>query len=157
MKWERIYPVISRDIPGIVGVITSRAEAQVIRLALIYALLDCSVKIDTHHLDAALALWHYCQHSARFIFGDEEPEQELNQVLLLLKTGPKTQTEINDAFGGHLSSQRLKGILEKLQQTGRVTQSKTGGGGKSKGRPKVTWQITRGFEAGIAELEEIAE
>jgi len=40
--WHRVYPDLSEGQPGLLGAVTSRAEAQVVRLALIYALLDCS-------------------------------------------------------------------------------------------------------------------
>ena len=46
---------------GLYGAVTSRAEAQVVRLSLIYALLDCSPVIRQEHLLAALALWEYCE------------------------------------------------------------------------------------------------
>ena len=38
--WEAVYPKLSADRPGLLGAILGRAEAQVLRLALIYALLD---------------------------------------------------------------------------------------------------------------------
>ena len=52
------------------GAILGRAEAQVLRLALIYALLDGSAFIDEPHMLAALACWDYAEASARFVFGD---------------------------------------------------------------------------------------
>jgi hypothetical protein len=33
--------------------------ARPVRLAMLYALLDCSPAIRVEHLDAALAFWHY--------------------------------------------------------------------------------------------------
>ncbi|MEO8628071.1 MAG: hypothetical protein ABI612_08205 [Betaproteobacteria bacterium] len=52
------------------GAVTNRAEAVTLRLALIYALLDGDVVIGAaEHLRAALAVWHYCEQSARLIFG----------------------------------------------------------------------------------------
>src|SRR4029077_10678270 len=44
--WVRIYDSLSEAHPGLLGAITARAEAQTIRLALIYALLDGEDKID---------------------------------------------------------------------------------------------------------------
>jgi hypothetical protein len=38
--WREIYPTLSEGLPGLLGAITDRAEAQTIRLALLYALLD---------------------------------------------------------------------------------------------------------------------
>ena len=44
--WDAVYPELSADRPGMLGAILGRAEAQVLRLALIYALLDRSAFID---------------------------------------------------------------------------------------------------------------
>jgi hypothetical protein len=38
--WRRIYPALSEGGAGLIGAVTSRAEAQVMRLACLYALLD---------------------------------------------------------------------------------------------------------------------
>src|SRR5439155_1842808 len=55
--WEVAYPELSADRPGLLGSVIGRAEAQVIRLALVYALLDCTHRIDVAHLEAAMAVW----------------------------------------------------------------------------------------------------
>jgi hypothetical protein len=57
--WDRKYRALTNDRPGLIGAVTSRAEAQVLRLAVIYALLDSSDMIKTPHLKAALAIWNY--------------------------------------------------------------------------------------------------
>ena len=43
--WKSIYSDLSEGHPGLFGAVTSRAEAQVVRLALIYALTDASPEI----------------------------------------------------------------------------------------------------------------
>ena len=67
--WKGMYPALSEGKPGLLGSVTSRAEAQVMRVALIYALLDESEFIRTEHLFAASSVWDYCEASARYIFG----------------------------------------------------------------------------------------
>src|SRR5215831_8961830 len=62
-RWHAVYPDLSAARPGLLGAVIARAEAQVVRLATIYALLDCSAQIRTEHLEAALALWKFCQDS----------------------------------------------------------------------------------------------
>ena len=47
--------------------ITGRGEAQTIRLALLYAVLDGSDKIKVVHLKAALGLWKYCEEERRVL------------------------------------------------------------------------------------------
>lgn len=58
--WAAVYPSLSDGLPGLLGAATSRAEAQVLRLSAIYAVLDCSETIRVDHLQAALAVWDYC-------------------------------------------------------------------------------------------------
>src|SRR5262249_29466183 len=67
--WASVYGSLSAAQPGLLGAVTSRAESQVVRLALIYPPLDGAGEIDKPHLTAALALWEYCEASAAFIFG----------------------------------------------------------------------------------------
>src|SRR5262249_25163478 len=78
-RWEAIYTALAEGQSGLLGAITARAEAQVLRLSCLYALLDKTAKVDVKHLDATLdvchldaayALWRYCEASARYIFGD---------------------------------------------------------------------------------------
>jgi hypothetical protein len=69
-EWEKNYHHLSRERQGAAGEATSRAEAQVARLATLYALLDQSTKIKLAHLDAALEIWRFCEQSANYIFGN---------------------------------------------------------------------------------------
>src|SRR5262249_13077133 len=62
--WGEAYEELSAERPGLLGAVTARAEAQVIRLALVYALIDGKDMIDTAHLGAAMAVWSYCDQSA---------------------------------------------------------------------------------------------
>ncbi len=66
--WRGIYGHLTRDLPGLLGAVTSRADAHVLRLSMMYALLDCSELIRVPHLLAALALWEYVEASAQYIF-----------------------------------------------------------------------------------------
>jgi hypothetical protein len=68
--WHELYGQLSRDRMGLFGAVTSRAEAHVLRLSCLYALLDCSAIVRFPHLTGALEAWRYCEDSCRFIFGD---------------------------------------------------------------------------------------
>src|SRR5205823_1307849 len=57
--WANVYPALSEGETGMLGAVTSRAEAQVLRLSMIYALLDSSDVIRVPHLQAALEVWRY--------------------------------------------------------------------------------------------------
>src|SRR5262249_25433945 len=48
--WAAVYGALSAGQAGLLGAVTARAEAQTIRLALIYALLDGAGEIDEPHL-----------------------------------------------------------------------------------------------------------
>jgi hypothetical protein len=87
--WHSVYQELSTEYPGIVGAITSRAEAQTIRLALVYALLDRCDEIKRVHLEAALALWRYCEASARYIFGAGLGSPDAETVLRHLRAMPE--------------------------------------------------------------------
>ena len=59
--WGEVYGPLSEGEPGLFGAVTGRAEAQVVRLASIYAVMDESETIEKGHLMAALALWDYAE------------------------------------------------------------------------------------------------
>ena len=67
--WEWAYDRLSSDAGGLYGAAIGRAEPQVMRLALVYALSMGSPVIDEEHLAAALEAWRYSDESARYLFG----------------------------------------------------------------------------------------
>jgi hypothetical protein len=96
----------------LVGAVISRAEAQVIRLALIYAMLDQADRIETKHLQAGLALWEYADASARYIFTGLGKEQQ--QIVDYLQT-PRTKTEIyKDLFKSNRKADSINADLDTL-------------------------------------------
>jgi hypothetical protein len=68
--WRRVYPELSRGRPGLLGALTARAEAQTVRLALVYALLEGRGEIGLDHLRGALAVWEYADASVLYVWGD---------------------------------------------------------------------------------------
>lgn len=67
--WVNIYPTLCYDKDNRISDILNRAAVQVLRLSLIYALLDRSRAISENHINCALAVWNYCKESAEYIFG----------------------------------------------------------------------------------------
>src|SRR3712207_9587081 len=63
--WREVYGPLSEGKPGLFGAVVGRAEAQVVRLAALYAVMGESHGIEDEHLLAALALWDYSEKSAR--------------------------------------------------------------------------------------------
>lgn len=131
--WDSIYPRLSAGGVGMAAEVTSRAEAQVLRLSLVYALLDQSPAIRLPHLVAAEALWEYCDASVRFIFGSKLGDPVADDMLAeLQKAGPdgRTRNEIRRFFGGNLRSEEIGRALGMLQEQGHVYSRKdecTGG------------------------------
>jgi len=129
--WRAVYPSLTEDKPGMFGAMTARAEAQVLRLSLIYALLDASSTIDPRHLLAALALWSHAENSVRYIFGDALGDPVADEILTALRRSPRgmTRTEIRDMFGRHQSAGRIATALGSLRRLGlaEVVQTETPG------------------------------
>ncbi len=67
------------------GAVTARAEAIVMRLAVVYAVLDGRTHIGVEHLRAALAVWQYCEDSARYVFGDALGDPVADELLEALR------------------------------------------------------------------------
>lgn len=67
--WAEVYPELSAGDLGLLRAITSRAEAQVLRLSMIYCLLDKKELIEPVHLKAALAVWDYCKKNRQVYLG----------------------------------------------------------------------------------------
>lgn len=129
--WREVYPDLSEGRPGLRGAVTSRAEAQVMRLALVYALLECSATITRPHLEAALSLWRYAEASAGVIFEGTLGDPVADTILSRLRQSPSgcTRTEIRDAFGKHKPAAEIERALKLLAEKGlaRVQAEATGG------------------------------
>ena len=99
-RWIEIYSQLSAGQPGLAGAATARAEAHTVRLALIYALLDCSERICSEHLEAALAVWCYSAASARWVFGDSLGDPTADEIWVAAKERPAgvTRTDVSDMF-----------------------------------------------------------
>ena len=89
------------------------------RVAAVYALLDCSIFIRAEHLRAGLAFWAYCEQSARFLFGDGDADDPKRAKLLkaLREAGETglTATRIQrHVFHGHAKSAAIKKLVASL-------------------------------------------
>ncbi len=111
--WWSVYPGLSRGRPGLLGMMTGRAEAQVTRLAVLYALADSCREITVEHLRAGLAVWRYCFDSARYLFGDRTGDvvaDTIRGALQAAKTQGLTRTEISQIFRD-IAAQRRRSEL----------------------------------------------
>ena len=136
--WFAVYHDLSAGGPGLAGAVTSRAEAQTMRLALLYALLDGADCIRREHLTAALALWEYVEASAKYVFGDSLGDPVADDILRALKNAldGMSRNELRELFQRHQSSDRVGQALALLAQHHRArmeTRTDTGG------RPAERW------------------
>jgi hypothetical protein len=136
--WAAGYEKLSQDRPGMVGAVTARAEAQTVRLAMIYAVLAGAQQIDLDHLKAALGVWNYCDASAAHIFGDATGDPVVDEITRALRTAGSiglTRNSIRDLFSRHQSSDRIAAALADLLSRG-VARCETR---STAGRPVETW------------------
>jgi hypothetical protein len=136
--WHAVYPRLAGDRLGLFGAVTSRAEAQTMRLALVYAMLDGSSSIEAEHLSAGLAVWSYCEASARLIFGDALGDVAADEVLKALRAAPSglTRTELSSHFGRNKSANEINRALTVLTRNGIVRSEKED---VETGRPAERW------------------
>ncbi len=106
--WIETYHDLSADRPGMAGSLLGRAEAQVMRLSALYAVVDGQSTIDLVHLKAGLALWEYAEASTKLIFGDSLGDPAADAILRALRaSGELSDSQVSDLFGRHLPAAKL--------------------------------------------------
>lgn len=144
-RWAEMYTEMADGAPGLLGALTARAEAQVLRLSCLYTLLAQHVTVDVPHLEAAYALWRYCEASARYIFGASLGEPLADDLLRLLRQAGAqgmTRTDIYNALGRNVRSRDIAQALALLQRGGHAQATSA----PTSGRPLERWQaISRGI------------
>jgi len=128
--WASMYADLSEEPPGKLGEIVSRGEAQVMRLALLFAWLDQSPAIGSPHLKAALSLWRYCEASAAFIFADNLLSPKAGKIIESLKNGPLTMSQVHGLFKRNATKAEIETAIAEI--SARIVIEGGGvGGGKS--------------------------
>ncbi len=115
--WKTTYHQLTQDKPGLYGSIVGRSEPQVLRLAILYALLDQSNVIHPRHINAAKEVWRYCDDSARTIFGNHTGNRTADKILSALQRangGEVTRTEIRDLLGRKSSAIEIDSAIDAL-------------------------------------------
>jgi len=137
--WRKEYKTLSTKMPGKIGEVLARAEAQVTRLSLIYALLEGCTHVHTRHLEAALAVWDYCEASVRYIFDIATADPNADRILKDLQKAGKlgmSKTRIrNQTFSKNIRKIEMKKALDLLVSSRLVkrrTYKETGGAPKER-------------------------
>jgi hypothetical protein len=140
--WWELYPHLSAGGPGLLGAVLGRAEAHVVRLALLYAVLDHSHTIGITHLQGALALWDYAARSGAFVFGDSTGDRLADEIWRAIseREGAVTRSEIRDLFDRNKTKTEIDAALSALSTSGRIERAVVAG----RGRPAEVWSARRG-------------
>jgi len=136
-SWWQAYAQLSEPVTGLVGSLLARAEAHVVRLSLLYALVDGADAIYPVHLSGALALFEYAARSARFAFEEATGDALAEQIHAALLTAADglTRTEVRDLFSRNRPAVAVDGALGCLARAGRARTERVTTGG----RPAQVW------------------
>ena len=128
--WKKHYPLLTRKREGLRGALLSRAETHVLRLSLIYALLDGADAIRVEHLKAALAFWTYVENSVGHIYKNASGDTAADKILAAMADGPLTKTEIRRIFGDNKPTDWIDAKIQSLISRGLIikTIKETGSG-----------------------------
>lgn len=134
-RWDAAYRYLNRERPESDATDASaRAVPMVLRMALLYSLLDCADKIDVQHLRAALKLWQYCEHSVRWLFSSHQLEQLHNagaDLAMFIREGGRngrTRTDISRGFyQGNKPAAEIDADLAPLVHDGTIIEDQIQG------------------------------
>jgi hypothetical protein len=139
--WEEGYSELTKAHAGTFGAVTSRGVAQVNRLSCVYALLDKSPVVQTQHLRAALAVWRYCEDSAKFIFGNSLGDPNADKILTALRQSKDglTRTQISlQVLRGNEDATEISRVMGVLVKYGLVNMTPSREPGQKK--PTEIWK-----------------
>jgi hypothetical protein len=100
------------------------------------ATVDGSTRIHSEHLRAAIAVWQYCEDSARQIFGGITGDPVADTIIAALRAQPgMTRTDISNLFSRHETAAAIAAALTMLLTSGRVRSETIA----TKGRSEERW------------------
>jgi len=134
VEWHRLYPQLTAERPGPIGAVCNRAPAQVVRLSLLYAILDQSPEVTIDHLRAAIAVWDYCEASVKHIFGQSLGNRIADEIFRALNergSAGMSRTSISELFHRNKAKAELDIALQLLhsERLARRVPVPTGGRG----------------------------
>ena len=135
-----MYKELNQARIGLWGAVTARAPQIVLRIALITAIINGCRQIRREHLEAAYEIWRYCDHSARYIFGDrlnDPTAAEIMNALRAVAPGGLSRTQIHRIWKSHKDKAEIDRALLWISHSGIARCEKTETGG----RPIETWYV----------------
>lgn len=135
--WARWYGVLESGPTGgrLFDSLSERKSPYVLRLALVYALLDGQSEVDAVHLRAALAVWQYSEASIAHVWGVNLGDAKLDKLWTAVRAaGPQglTRDAMHTLFSKNGSSEDYDRYEAALVGRGlaRVETRRTGGRGR---------------------------
>ncbi len=137
--WDDLYPLLKQPHAGILNDVLAKGRAQVVRIALIYALLERSTAIQQEHLLSALAVWDFARASAGEIFGEGDLPGDEGRIVTVLERndGIATRTQLRRGLHNAIDNVRLDEALRALISQGRIQHEV----GRSKTKPTHLYRL----------------
>ncbi|GAA0509679.1 hypothetical protein [Saccharopolyspora thermophila] len=142
--WVPIYEDLSRPRPdGPVAALLARSRPMVLRIALVYALIDGSTAVDAEHLHAARALWAYAEASIHWLYGqldDQEQVEALLEWLAAAGEAGRSKSDVTNLYAkkNKKAADHAFNMLAALIRDGLVVQDTTSTG---RGRPGTRFKL----------------
>lgn len=145
--WDTLYRVVESQPSGgrAYDNLIARATAHLLRLSLLYALLDQSAVLRLSHLRSATAFWDYCDATVAHIWGTTLGKPDLDKLFTTVAAaGPVglSRTDISSLFSHNRTKADIDALINQLVAMGLAraeSRSSTG----TKGRPsKVLIAVT---------------
>jgi Protein of unknown function (DUF3987) len=115
-RWYEIYEPLTTSTLGRWGEVTRRGAAQVVRISMIFALLDGNREVSLAHLKAAEAVWKYCNESAKWAFEEHQYSYNAMKILTALEHKPLPYSEItNEVFKRNLRKSEIHAALDEIK------------------------------------------
>ncbi len=136
--WREFYTRSAKEPRiGPYGNATVRANGIIVRLSVLYALLDRSRVVTVTHLERAMAFWQYCDRSARFLFDEERANDDLAKLVKGL-TRPMARHQIRRRiFSAHRTAEEIDLLLAEGTSAGLLTM----GTSMIEGRERPVWSL----------------
>ena len=137
LSWHEAYARLAQPADGLVGLLSARAEAHVLRLSMLEALTEGDTAVRRTHLEAGLALWDYAVRSVAWATRHTTADPVAEQIHRALAGAPGglTRTELRDLFGRNVPGSRIDAALLALGGGGRATRRRV----PTAGRPAEVW------------------
>jgi hypothetical protein len=123
--YARLYHDELNDASGgeRITALLERRAPMLLRLAMLFALSDLQMRVDVHHVEAAMAWIHYATDSVKYIFSspsDANEQARINESArkieeFLFARSQATRREITlECFHGHARKSHIDAALERL-------------------------------------------